>query len=65
MSLPTLDTSNGVDCTSCDDNLLHCHGTWIADANGSSVCSDDPDCTLNVDEHWFSWIEDEGISPLK
>jgi len=64
MSLPMHDISPDVDCTLCDDNLLHCHGTWIADANGSSVCSEDPDCTLGADEHWFSCIEDDVSSPM-
>jgi hypothetical protein len=64
MSLPLHDISPDVVCSMCDDNLLHCHGTSIVNADGSYVCSDDPDCTLSVDEHWFSWTEDDGISPI-
>ena len=43
----------------CDDRLLHCHGTAIVLAGGSHVCSDDPDCTLSVNEHWFMSVEDD------
>jgi hypothetical protein len=43
----------------CDDNLLHCHGTAIVDATGSHVCSDDPDCTLSINEHWFMSVEND------
>jgi hypothetical protein len=25
----------------------------------SHVCSDDPDCTLSVNEHWFMSVEDD------
>jgi hypothetical protein len=41
----------------CDDNLLHCHGTAIVIDDATHVCSDDPDCTLSVNEHWFRSIE--------
>jgi hypothetical protein len=43
----------------CDDNLLHCHGTAIVIDDGSHVCSDDPDCPLSINEHWFMSVEDE------
>jgi hypothetical protein len=33
-------------------DLQHCHGTALV-SDGNYVCSDDPDCTLSVDEHWF------------
>jgi hypothetical protein len=39
-------------CVSCDEDLQHCHGTAIIDG-GTHVCSDDPDCILEVAEHWF------------
>jgi hypothetical protein len=41
----------------CVDNLLHCHGTAIVIDDATHVCSDDPDCTLSVNEHWFMSIE--------
>jgi len=47
----------------CDDGLLHCHGTAIVTAHGSHVCSDDPDCALSVNEHWFMSVEDEESLP--
>ncbi|HEY5091772.1 MAG TPA: hypothetical protein VII60_00780 [Acidimicrobiales bacterium] len=50
-------------CTMCDDGLLHCHGTAIVTAHGSHVCSDDPDCALSVNEHWFMSVEDEESLP--
>lgn len=59
MSLPMQDTSPVVGCTMCNDNLLHCHGTAIVIDDGSHVCSDDPDCPLSINEHWFMSIEDE------
>jgi len=43
----------------CDDHLQHCHGTAIVIDEGSHVCSDDPDCTFSVNEHWFMSIEDD------
>ncbi len=27
--------------------------------DGSHVCSEDPDCTLDVDEHWFVVNDDQ------
>jgi hypothetical protein len=59
MSLPMHYTAPVVVCTLCDDNLVHCHGTAIVDANGAHVCSDDPDCTLSINEHWYMSIEDD------
>jgi hypothetical protein len=61
MSLPQY-TPPVVVCTMCDDNLLHCHGTAIVMSDSSHVCSDDPDCTLSVNEHWFMSIEDDEAS---
>lgn len=40
-------------CSMCDDHLLHCHGTAIVIDDDEHFCSDDPDCTLGVNEHWF------------
>jgi hypothetical protein len=59
MSLPLHDTSFVAVCTMCDDNLLHCHGTAIVLVSGTHVCSDDPDCRLSINEHWFMSVEDE------
>jgi hypothetical protein len=56
MSLP-MQRMPEVVCATCDDNLMHCHGTAIVMDNGSHVCSDDPDCRLNIDEHWFVSLE--------
>jgi hypothetical protein len=47
-----------VACTLCDEGLQHCHGTAIV-TDFSHVCSDDPDCTLSVDEHWYVDVEDD------
>ncbi len=57
MSLPLRYAPVAV-CTMCDDNLLHCHGTAIVLDDDSHVCSDDPDCTLAINEHWFMSVED-------
>jgi hypothetical protein len=56
MSLP-MQSAPLVECPMCDDNLVHCHGTALVIDEGSHVCSDDPDCTLSVDEHWFVSLE--------
>lgn len=61
MSLPLHYTPPVPVCSMCDDGLFHCHGTAIVLVNGSHVCSDDPDCTLSVNEHWFMSIEDDEI----
>jgi hypothetical protein len=64
MSLPLRNTTPVTVCMMCDDNLLHCHGTAIIFDEGTHVCSDDPDCTLSVNEHWFMSIEvDEDVLP--
>lgn len=42
-----------IPCAGCDEQLQHCHGTAIILAGTMHVCSDDPDCTLDVAEHWF------------
>jgi hypothetical protein len=57
MSLPLRTTTPVIVCTMCDDNLLHCHGTAIVIDDATHVCSDDPDCTLSVNEHWFMSVE--------
>jgi hypothetical protein len=46
------------DCTLCDEDLQHCHGTAIMIDEDSHVCSDDPACTLRADEHWFVSMDD-------
>jgi hypothetical protein len=46
-------------CSMCEDHLLHCHGTALVSSDESHVCSDDPDCTLSVNEHWFMSVEDD------
>jgi hypothetical protein len=51
MSLPQQEPR--LNCTWCENELRHCHGTALVDVNGAHVCSDDPDCILDVDEHWF------------
>jgi hypothetical protein len=56
MSLPMQRTPDVV-CTMCDDDLTHCHGTALVMDNGAHVCSDDPDCTLSIDAHWFVSLE--------
>jgi hypothetical protein len=40
-------------------DLQHCHGTAMVIHDGSHVCSEDPDCTLDVDEHWFVVNDDQ------
>jgi hypothetical protein len=42
-----------LNCIWCENDLQHCHGTALVDVDGAHVCSDDPDCILDVDEHWF------------
>jgi len=42
----------------CEDHLQHCHGTAIVIDDDSHVCSDDPDCTLSINEHWFMSVEE-------
>ena len=59
LSLPYTPT---VECSLCDDDLVHCHGTAIVTSEDSHVCSDDPDCTLSVNEYWFMSIEDDETS---
>ncbi len=59
MSLPLHYSADVSLCTMCDDKLLHCHGTALVLTSGSHVCSDDPDCRLSVNEHWFMSIEDD------
>jgi hypothetical protein len=46
-------------CTSCDENLAHCHGTALVSVDHNHVCSDDPECTLSVDEHWFVSFDED------
>jgi hypothetical protein len=58
MSLPLYSIPEMV-CTSCDKDLSHCHGTALVSADGAHVCSDDPQCTLAIDEHWFVALDDD------
>lgn len=60
MSLPMHQASLIEACEMCNDELLHCHGTAIVLVSGSHVCSDDPDCVLAINEHWFMSIDDRG-----
>jgi hypothetical protein len=57
MSLPMQYSSPAILCTMCVDHLQHCHGTAIVIDDYSHACSDDPDCTLSVNEHWFMSVE--------
>jgi hypothetical protein len=45
-------------CAECEEDLQHCHGTAILIDGVLQACSDDPDCTVSVDEHWFVSIDD-------
>ena len=47
-----------ITCTSCEQELQHCHGTSIMIDESTYVCSDDPDCTLEVAEHWFVIVDE-------
>jgi hypothetical protein len=58
MSLP-LQSLPEIVCTSCDENLAHCHGTALVSVEETYVCSDDPECTLTVDEHWFVAFDED------
>ncbi len=51
MSMP-LEQELTSSCLDCAKGLRHCHGTALV-SRGTHVCSDDPDCTLNANEHWF------------
>jgi hypothetical protein len=56
MSMP-LQKESPATCTSCESDLQHCHGTALV-SGGSHVCSDDPDCALSVEEHWFVALDE-------
>jgi hypothetical protein len=58
MSLPLHSLSHIV-CTFCDEDLAHCHGTALVSIDESYVCSEDPECTLRIDEHWFVAFDEE------
>ena len=47
-----------ITCTSCDEDLRHCHGTAVIVDGGTHVCSDDPDCTLELAEHWYVALDE-------
>jgi hypothetical protein len=59
LGLMSLLEATNTECASCDARLAHCHGTAIVIDDTTHVCSDDPDCTLDVDEHWFVSLDDE------
>jgi|HubBroStandDraft_4_1064222.scaffolds.fasta_scaffold832347_1 hypothetical protein len=40
-------------CAECQQDLEHCHGTAILHVDGAADCSDDPDCRLTAELHWF------------
>ena len=59
MALP-LQIEQQSECRSCELDLRHCHGTALVGSDETYVCTDDPDCTLCVDEHWYvTFDEDE------
>jgi hypothetical protein len=58
MSMP-LEQSTMITCAECDDQLQHCHGTAIMLEGATHVCSDDPECTLDLAEHWFISLLEE------
>jgi hypothetical protein len=47
-----------ITCAGCDEQLQHCHGTAVIIDETTHVCSDDPDCTLEVAEHWFVSLDE-------
>ncbi|MGA7836100.1 MAG: hypothetical protein WCA31_12910 [Acidimicrobiales bacterium] len=55
--MPTKHLENTT-CASCKAGLRHCHGTAIV-LDEAHACSDDPDCVLDVDEHWFVVVDGE------
>jgi hypothetical protein len=57
MSMP-LEQATIIKCASCEEELRHCHGTAIIVDGATHVCSDDPDCTLEVGEHWFVSLDE-------
>jgi hypothetical protein len=57
MALP-LEKMQFTTCTACVMDYQHCHGTALVTDESTYVCSDDPDCTLAIDEHWFVSIAD-------
>jgi hypothetical protein len=58
MSLP-LREEQLIACTSCLEDLQHCHGTAIVNVDGAHVCSDEPQCTLAIDEHWYVALDED------
>ena len=46
------------ECPSCVLDLQHCHGTALVSDDGPH-CSDDPECTLSADEHWYVAIDED------
>lgn len=49
-----------ITCVACDADLEHCHGTAIV-LDGHHVCSDDPDCVLAIEAHWFVWHDEDAL----
>jgi hypothetical protein len=58
MSMP-LQQAPIVSCSSCKEELQHCHGTAVLLDGVTHVCSEDPDCTLEVAEHWFVALDEQ------
>ena len=58
MSMP-LEEAAIVTCASCEEDLRHCHGIAIMLDDATHVCSDDPDCTLEMAEHWFVSLDEK------
>jgi hypothetical protein len=44
-------------CLECDEDLEHCHGVAIIVSEGIYECSDDPDCQLGIELHFFMAAE--------
>ncbi len=59
MSLPLRALTSWIVCTSCLDDLAHCHGTAIVAEDDTHVCSDFPECTLSVDEHSYVALDED------
>ena len=50
-------------CGLCLDGLEHCHGAAIAIDESAYVCSDDTDCVLASELHWFIVHEQNSDAP--
>jgi hypothetical protein len=56
MSMP-LQKELRLTCSLCESDLRHCHGTALV-SDGACICSDDPNCSLSADEHWFISLDE-------